>query len=455
MSEYSYKDSGIQWLGEIPTHWKPMKLKKLIKLIPSNVDKRTEDDETPVKLCNYVDVYYNDVIDLSIEFMSATANDTELKRFQLIESDVIITKDSEDPHDIAVPAYVKETEDKLLCGYHLSILRNNSHELNNQFLFWALKDEKIASQLHREATGITRWAIGSKHVKNSIIALPPSKEQKAIADYLEKACAKIDRVIEMKKEQIEIIEKQYNSRIHEAITGENFGVSVFNDINSIDKHPLNWKVKKLKNIAWIKASSVDKKTEDNELPVKLCNYVDVYYNDIIDSTIDFMSATANEGEIKKFQLREGDVIITKDSEDPSDIAVPSFVKEAENGLLCGYHLTMIRCYEHMMIGEFLYWVLRDQQISDQFSCNATGITRWGVSSKNIKNVIIPVPPIAVQKQIISEMNSIRKNFSEVQRKLRSQVELLIKYKKSIIHECVTGKKKVFEGEPESLRAEAV
>ena len=70
----------------------------------SNVDKHTIEDELPVRLCNYVDVYYNDLITSALEFMRATASQSEVDRFRLQENDVLITKDSETWDDIGVPA---------------------------------------------------------------------------------------------------------------------------------------------------------------------------------------------------------------------------------------------------------------------------------------------------------------------------------------------------------------
>jgi len=214
------KDSGVEWLGRISKHWFITKLKNQCQIIPSNVDKKSHDDETEVRLCNYVDVYYNEFIDNSIEYMVATANEHELKKFQLLEGDVLVTKDSEDPYDIAVPALVVETRPKLLCGYHLSIIRSNNQKFNGSYLFWALKDVSIASQLHREATGITRWAIANKHIKNSLIPLPPDAEQKLIASYLIKKCVELSRLHENIKQQISTLEQYRKSLIHECVTGK-------------------------------------------------------------------------------------------------------------------------------------------------------------------------------------------------------------------------------------------
>ena len=91
-----YKDSGVPWLGKVPAHWEVHRIGHIAKIIVSNVDKHIRDNEIPVKLCNYVDVYKNDYINDNIKFMRATATREEIKRFRIKIGDVIITKDSED-----------------------------------------------------------------------------------------------------------------------------------------------------------------------------------------------------------------------------------------------------------------------------------------------------------------------------------------------------------------------
>ena len=80
-----YKDSGVEWLGEVPRHWEVKRLKQACHVFPSNVDKKSHDGETPVNLCNYTDVYYNETITADMEFMAATASTIRLpsSRFAL------------------------------------------------------------------------------------------------------------------------------------------------------------------------------------------------------------------------------------------------------------------------------------------------------------------------------------------------------------------------------------
>ena len=107
----------------LPEGWRFIPLERVAEIILSNVDKKSGKGEAVVQLCNYTDVYYNDIIDKNIEFMEATATPREIERFSLRHGDVLITKDSETPDDIAVPALVNDTLENVLCGYHLAILR--------------------------------------------------------------------------------------------------------------------------------------------------------------------------------------------------------------------------------------------------------------------------------------------------------------------------------------------
>ncbi len=91
--------------------------------------------------------------------------------------------------------------------------------------------------------------------------------------------------------------------------------------------PRDWELRRLRNIAEMRVSNVDKHTKDGEHPVRLCNYIDVYKHERITSKIAFMRATAMVEEIDRFRVHVGDVLITKDSETWNDIGVPSLVEQ--------------------------------------------------------------------------------------------------------------------------------
>lgn len=202
---------------ELPEGWDGRRLKYISRLNFSNVNKKSEDGEKEVFLCNYVDVYYNDFITSKLAFMKATASEEEIKKFLLHKGMVLLTKDSETADDIGIPAYVLEEIDNLVCGYHLAILRPNN-EFDGKFLFRFFQSRLMASYFEQRANGITRYAIGLDTVGNSPILFPPLPIQKAIAVYLDKETARIDALIAKKERQIELLQEKRQAIITRAIT---------------------------------------------------------------------------------------------------------------------------------------------------------------------------------------------------------------------------------------------
>lgn len=202
---------------ELPQDWQVRRLKTIAELRTSNVDKNSAEDEHPVRLCNYTDVYYSDVIADASEFMLATATPKEIERFQLRRGDVLVTKDSETPDDIGVPAYVAGDFDDVLCGYHLAILRPKG-EIDGRFLYYALLTDRVVDQFSIGANGITRFGL-SQHVLNSVsVPLPGLPIQQAIASFLERETAKIDTLIEKKQRLLELLEEKRTALIARAVT---------------------------------------------------------------------------------------------------------------------------------------------------------------------------------------------------------------------------------------------
>ena len=161
----------------------------------------------------------------------------------------------------------------------------------------------------------------------------------------------------------------------------------------------NWPTYKLRNIADVRVSNVDKKTSNAEIPVKLCNYMDVYANDYVTKSIDFMAASASRSEIERFRLQAGDVIITKDSETPDDIGVPAVVTDSIDGLVCGYHLALIRPRSDVIDPIYLAKQISTAPVSRYFASNASGSTRFGLPISVIEATRIPVAPKPEQTKI--------------------------------------------------------
>lgn len=214
------RPSGVDWLGDVPEHWDIALLKHVADVRFSGVDKHSHDHEIPVRLCNYTDVYKNDKITDDMNLMRATATAGEIARLTLKAGDVIITKDSETPDDIAVPAWVPEGLPGVVCAYHLGLLRPDPGRIEGEFLFRAIGSARIAEQFHVLATGVTRFALGKHDVKNAVIALPPVEEQKTICKWIADQCKPLEEAILHAEEEIKLIREYRDRQIADVVTGQ-------------------------------------------------------------------------------------------------------------------------------------------------------------------------------------------------------------------------------------------
>lgn len=152
-----------------------------------------------------------------------------------------------------------------------------------------------------------------------------------------------------------------------------------------------WRSVRLGAVASTRVSNVDKHTLEGEPVVRLCNYVDVYKNETIHPNMPFMVATASTQQLKEFALQDGDTIITKDSETADDIGVPAYVSAAAADLVCGYHLAILRPVPTKVHPKYLFWAMKSKETASQWETLASGVTRVGLRSSDLKTVQLPMP----------------------------------------------------------------
>lgn len=201
--------------------------------------------------------------------------------------------------------------------------------------------------------------------------------------------------------------------------------------------PAHWEVRRLRTVAAMRVSNVDKHVKDGELPVRLCNYVDVYKNDRITEDIAFMRATATASETERFRLEVGDVLITKDSETWNDIGVPALVEHTADDLVCGYHLALLRPSKRSLDGAFLLRALQNPTIGYQFHISAKGVTRYGLTHEAIKSILVPLPPLHEQRAIVRYLDRVDRRIQRYIEAKEKLVTLLQEARQATIQRAVT------------------
>ena len=197
--------------------------------------------------------------------------------------------------------------------------------------------------------------------------------------------------------------------------------------------PEEWDTKRIDEIAEVLLSNVDKKSSTNEINVLLCNYMDVFHNDYIASSMPFMKATATLQEIEKFSLIKNDVLLTKDSETQEDIAQSAVVSEELEGVLCGYHLAILRPYQNQIAGRFLMNTIKSPAVHNYFVKLTNGVTRFGLNKASINEAHIPFPPLPEQKKIASILTTVDDKISSIDQQIQQTEQL----KKGLMEKLLT------------------
>ena len=190
----------------------------------------------------------------------------------------------------------------------------------------------------------------------------------------------------------------------------------------------DWKKVRLSDVADVKLSNVDKKTNVGERLVRLCNYTDVYKNTFINSykSKDFMIASCNDNEYEKFVLKKGQVAITKDSEKRDDIGISTYIAESFDDVVLGYHLSLITPFDDRLDGRFLNYWFNTNQAKIYFENNAGGSgQRCTLPIDIIKGIPIKLPDLPTQQKIASVLSALDDKI-ELNNRINAELEAMAK-----------------------------
>lgn len=429
-----YKDSGIEWLGALPKTWSLKKLKFLAQVIPSNVDKKTTEGELPVLLCNYTDVYYNENIVVSLPFMSATATAEQIKKFTLKSNDTIITKDSEDPKDIAIPAFVPEDIPGVICGYHLAIVRPYE-SIYGAYIKRVFESGYSRATLGVRSNGLTRYGLGLQAIQNIFFPLPDVKEALKIANFLDHETGKIDALIEKQQQLIKLLQEKRQAVISHAVTKGLNPAAPMKDsgVEWLGQIPAHWEVKR---VCQLFSESSRRASTDDELQFPIFS-VSIHHG-ISDKELD-------EEELDRKVTRSEDRSLYKVVRN-NDLAYNmmrawqgGFGATKLSGLVSPAYVV---CNPRTPIDSYFFeLVLRTPNAVTELKRYSRGITdfRLRLYWDEFKNILVPVPSGGEVEQILSSIQHTNFLYGKLISVANRQIELLQERRTALISAAVTGK----------------
>lgn len=429
------KSSDNEWLGKIPGHWKVLKLKYAALVQSSNVDKKGNEGEKPVLLCNYIDVYKNDFIDGTIKFMEATASENEILKFKLLEDDVLITKDSETPDDIAIPAYVSQGFDNVLCGYHLALVRSNKDILKGAYLYYLFKSYRFNQQFTVAANGITRFGLSIDDIRNAIISIPPDSDQLQIATYLNNKTHQIDDLISKKQKLIDLLKEERTAIINQAVTKGLDPTVPMKDsgVDWLGEIPKHWELRKIGRSFKIIGSGTTP-TSGREEYYQHGNIPWVLTGDLNDDYLSQTSKSITEkafeehSALKKFPV--GSLVIAMYGATIGRLSLLE-IEATTNQACC-----VLADSSFFSIKFLFYWFLSNR--SNIISLSYGG-GQPNISQEIIRNIKIPCPSVEEQSDIVKFIDHKCSAINASILKIEKEIELISEYKTSLINETVTGK----------------
>ena len=431
----AYRDSGVEWLGEIPAHWEVGRLKTTASVQLSNVDKHSEEGQVPVKLCNYVDVYYNDLITAELKFMNATATPEQVRRFPLRVGDVLITKDSESWTDIAVPAVVGEDLSDVLCGYHLAHIKPGP-DLDGRFLARQFSAIGTRDQFHVAANGITRFGLGGDAIRTGLFPIAPIEEQHAIADFLDRETAKIDGLVVRKERLIELLQEKRTALITRAVTrGLDPNVPMKDSgVEWLGEIPAHWRVGKLKHacervFVGIAEAATFAYVDEG---VPMLRSTDVRANRVRIDEIRCIAVSFADRLASK-QLRTDDIVTVR----TGNAGVSAVVPSAYDGGQC-FTLVVSRPTRTNDSRYVCYW-LNARPGQEQFTVEGVGTAQVNISVPIVQNAVVCMPPPEEQMHIANWIEQEVARWDGLIAKISQALDHLGEFRTALISAAVTGK----------------
>jgi len=432
-----YRDSGIRWLGLIPSHWRVKKLKHFCSVFPSNVDKHARDGESVIRLCNYTDVYYNDQITAGMPFMEATATDDQIAKFSLRAGDTIITKDSESADDIAVSAYVPENLPGVICGYHLSMVRPHG-EISGSFVKRLFDSRYAKSRFAVSANGLTRVGLGQYALDNVEFPLPPTEEQSDIAAFLDRETAKIDALIAEQKRLLELLAEKRQSVISNAVTKglnpdapmKDSGVAWLGEV------PAHWSVVRLKYVADVQTGIAKGKDQTGKETISVPYLRVANVQDGFLALEEVAMIDIEPQQLERYRLQQGDVLMNEGG-DFDKLGRGAIWKGEVPDCIHQNHVFAVR--PHGVSSEWLNCITGSSYAQFYFMGRSKQSTNLAsISSTNVMELPVVLPPSDEQFEVLTFVAEETGRLEALADEARRAIDLLRERRAALIAAAVTG-----------------
>ncbi len=430
----TYKDSGVQWLGEIPSHWE---MKRWRFLMSENTTKNTNCKERL-----QLQFRYGDIVRKVNQSEESDVLDT-ISKYTIVEPDDIMINGLNLNYDFISQRVAQVQERGVITSAYISL--RPTEIANSRYFTYFLKSMDAKKMFHGMGTGI-RLTLSYNELKNQFIPCPSPEEQTAIANNLDTATAKIDTAIAQQQKMIDLLNERKQIIINRTVTrGLNPNVKMKDSgVEWIGEVPEGWEVNKFKNLYKTRTGITFTKAELVEFGERVISYGQIHSKEnwrasVNPDLIRYIPTSLTEGKISSL-AEKGDFLFADTSEDFEGCGNNVYI-DTVGPIYAGYHTILAKC-NNSQCGAYLAYLFASTKWRGQIRSMVNGVKVYSITQSIIKNASVILPSIDEQKEIAEYIKSRVIVIDKAIKSHNQKISLLQERKQIIINEVVTGKVKV-------------
>lgn len=402
----TYKDSGVQWLGEIPGHWKTMRSKFLLRL-------QTNSSKRPNK------IGLENIEGFTGRYLS-TDSTFEGDGVDFDKGDIVYGK----LRPYLCKVWLAEFDGNAVGDFYVY---RTSEEYFNEYAKYFMMSNLFTDICNASTYGAKMPRVSSQFIQSLHIPLPPLSEQHSIVSYLDDKCAKIDKMLEGKQKQIELLAEMKQRIIADAVTrGLNPDVKMkATNIPWLPEIPEHWEMSKVSS----HFKQRNEKVSDKDYPA-----LSVSKQGVTPQLANVALSNA-EGSSRKL-VKVGDYAVNSRSDRKGSCGVSKYEGSVS--------LITIVLEPFNIDGDYVHYLFRSNPWVEEFYRNGRGIVAdlWTTNYQMMKSMYMPVPPTEEQRAIVEYIDKKISKIDTLAAKLQQEIESIKEYKQRLISDVVTGQIKV-------------
>lgn len=421
----SYKDSGVEWLGEVPHCWDVKKVKNIFHLIVEPAAKNNQ--------CELLSVYTDIGVKPRAELEERGNKASTTDGYWIVKKgDIVVNK------LLAWMGAIGLSEYDGVTSPAYDILRPHQ-QINGKFFHYLFRTPLCLSEFKKNSRGIMdmRLRLYFEELGNIYIPFPSYQEQQKIAQFLDDKTAKIDQAVDLAEKQIALLKEHKQILIQNAVTrGLNPDVLLKDSgVEWIGQVPEHWEVKKLKFVSKINQHTLPENT-NGSLSIKYVDIGSVSFENGIEKVENFLFKNA-PSRARRLANR-GDIVV---STVRTYLKAITMVKEEHQDCIFSTGFAVITSNE-CLEDNFFELYAKSDAFTEQVSVFSKGMSYPAINSTDLSNLWITVPPISEQQKIADYLETQVSKINQAIALKTAHIEKLKEYKSVLINDAVTGKVRV-------------